>query len=139
MKVQRQSFEIATRGRGTTELTARVQEAVTTSGVADGLCTVFLHHTSASLILCENADATVRRDLEAFFARLVPDGDPLFEHTEEGDDDMPGHVRAILTQNSLTLPVVKGRCDLGTYQGVFLWEHRHAPHRRRVTTMVIGA
>jgi secondary thiamine-phosphate synthase enzyme len=138
MKLQRISIELATRGRGTTEITARLQEAVAAAGVTDGLCTVFLHHTSASLILCENADPTVRRDLEAFFARLVPDGDPVFAHTDEGDDDMPAHVRTILTQNSLTLPVAGGRCDLGTWQGVYVWEHRHAAHRRRITVVTTG-
>jgi secondary thiamine-phosphate synthase enzyme len=90
------------------------------------------------LILCENADPSVRRDLERYFARLVPDGDAIFSHTLEGDDDMPAHIRTILTQNSLTIPVADGRCDLGTWQGVFLWEHRAAPHRRRVTVSVLG-
>ena len=99
---------------------------------------MFVHHTSASLILCENADPTVRRDLEAFFARLVPDGDPRFEHVDEGPDDMPAHLRSILTQNSLAIPVSASRCDLGTWQGVFLWEHRADPHRRRVTVSVVG-
>jgi secondary thiamine-phosphate synthase enzyme len=108
------------------------------SGLTDGLCTVFLHHTSASLILCENADASVRHDLETFFAKLVPDGDPMFTHTAEGDDDMPAHVRCILTQNSLTIPVANGRCDLGTWQGVYVWEHRARSHQRRVTVSVVG-
>ncbi len=115
------------------ELTERVAAAVRESGVEDGLCHVFLHHTSASLILCENADPTVRRDLEAFFERLVPDGDRLFRHTSEGADDMPAHVRTVLTQNALTLPVSGGRLDVGTWQGLYLYEHRTAPHRRRVT------
>lgn len=132
----RQKLTVPTRGRGTLELTEQVAAAVRGSGVEDGLCHVFLHHTSASLILCENADPTVRRDLEAFFARLVPDGDPLLRHTAEGPDDMPAHVRTVLTQNSLTLPVHAGRLDVGTWQGVFLYEHRTAPHRRRVTLTV---
>jgi secondary thiamine-phosphate synthase enzyme len=97
-----------------------------------------LHHTSASLILCENADPSVRRDLERFFARLVPDGDPIFRHTTEGPDDMPAHIRSILTQNSLTLPVQGGACDLGTWQGVYLWEHRAMGHRRRLSVSVLG-
>lgn len=134
--MHRRSVEIRTRGRGTYEITRELQAAVADSGVGEGLCHVFVHHTSASLIVCENADPTVRRDLEAFFARLVPDGDRLFEHTDEGPDDMPSHVRTILTQVSLTLPVTGGRCDLGTWQGVYVWEHRRAPHARRVTITV---
>jgi secondary thiamine-phosphate synthase enzyme len=97
-----------------------------------------VHHTSASLVLSENADPTVRRDLEAFMERLIPDGDPLFHHTDEGPDDMPSHVRAVLTQSGLTIPVSQGRCGLGTWQGIYLWEHRHAPHRRQVTVTVYG-
>jgi secondary thiamine-phosphate synthase enzyme len=132
------SFTISTRGRETREITEQVDEIVSNSGTSRGLCNVFLHHTSASLILCENADPSVRTDLERYFARLVPDGDPVFRHTAEGPDDMPAHIRTILTQNSLTIPVTDGRCDLGTWQGVFLWEHRHAPHRRRVTVTIMG-
>ena len=133
-----ESFSVDSRGRGTREITGEVGRIVRASGIARGLCTVFLHHTSASLILSENADPSVRADLERYFARLVPDGDPIFRHTAEGPDDMPAHIRAILTQNSLTIPVAGGRCDLGTWQGLFLWEHRTAPHRRRVTVSVIG-
>ena len=133
------SFEVATRGRGTFDITQEVQAAVAESGVANGLCNVFLHHTSASLILCENADPDVRRDLESFMSRLVKDGDPLFVHDAEGPDDMPAHVRTILTQNSINVPVRAGRLALGTWQGLYLWEHRHAPHRRRISVTVIGA
>jgi secondary thiamine-phosphate synthase enzyme len=129
---------VSTRGRGFHDLTQEVHAAVRASGVRTGLCTVFLHHTSASLLLCENADPDVQRDLEAFFARLVKDGDPLFQHDAEGPDDMPSHVRAVLTGNSLSLPVRGGACDLGTWQGVYLWEHRTAPHRRRVSVTVLG-
>jgi secondary thiamine-phosphate synthase enzyme len=129
---------VATRGRGTIDITSTIQEVVTESGAGSGLCNVFVHHTSASLILCENADPSVRRDLEAFAARLVPDGDPRYEHSSEGPDDMPAHIRSILTQASICLPVQAGRCGLGTWQGVYLWEHRHAPHERRVTVSVIG-
>jgi secondary thiamine-phosphate synthase enzyme len=136
--IHAESFVIATTGRGTLEISDRVQAVVRESEASQGLCVVFLHHTSASLILCEDADPSVRRDLERYFARLVPDGDPLFRHTSEGPDDMPAHVRTILTQNSLSLPVADGRCDLGTWQGVFLWEHRAAPHRRKVTVTVLG-
>jgi secondary thiamine-phosphate synthase enzyme len=132
------SFTIGTKGRGTYEVTDQVQQVVESSGVRRGLCTVFVHHTSASLIVCENADPGVRRDLERYFARLVPDGDPVFQHDDEGPDDMPAHVRTILTQTALSIPVAEGRCDLGTWQGVYLWEHRTAPHRRRITVSVVG-
>jgi secondary thiamine-phosphate synthase enzyme len=133
-----ESLTINTRGRGTYEITDQVRRVVGESGIEQGLCTVFVHHTSASVILCENAEPEVRRDLERVFARLVPDGDPELRHTDEGPDDMPAHVRSILTANSLSIPVDRGRCDLGTWQGVYLWEHRTAPHRRRVTISVLG-
>ena len=136
--VHRDGFEIRTSGRGTFDVTAKIGEVVRKSGVKEGLCSVFLHHTSASLILCENADPDVRRDLEAFFSRLVPDGDELYVHTAEGPDDMPAHVRTVLTQNALNLPVSGGTLDLGTWQGVYVWEHRRAPHGRRVTVTVLG-
>ena len=129
---------IKTSGRGFQEITDVLQRAVLSAGLRSGLCNVFIHHTSASLIVCENADPDVRRDLESFFARLCPDGDRLFVHTAEGPDDMPAHVRSVLTQTSLSLPVSGGRCNLGTWQGVYLWEHRHAPHRRRLTVTLIG-
>lgn len=130
---------VATPGRGTTDISTKIQQVVADSGVVLGLCNVFIHHTSASLIVCENADPTVRSDLERFAARLVPDGDSLFEHTDEGPDDMPAHVRSILTQTSLSIPIAEGRCSLGTWQGVYLWEHRHAAHQRRLTVTVLGA
>lgn len=132
----RQTLTVATEGRGTYDITDRVNQAVRSADAGDGLCTVFIHHTSASLIICENADVSVRRDLDAFFARLVPDGDPLFTHIAEGDDDMPAHLRSILTQSSLGIPVKRGRLDLGTWQGLYLWEHRTSAHRRRVTVTV---
>lgn len=133
-----ESFTVSTPGRGTVEITDQVQRIVRNAGIDRGLCTIFLHHTSASLILCENADPGVRRDLDRFFARLVPDGDPLFRHTAEGPDDMPAHVRTILTQNSLSIPVERSACDLGTWQGVFVWEHRTSQFRRRLTVSVVG-
>ncbi|WZO96496.1 secondary thiamine-phosphate synthase enzyme YjbQ [Isosphaeraceae bacterium EP7] len=136
--IHAESFVITTTGRGTLEISDRVQAVVRESEATRGLCVAFLHHTSASLILCEDADPSVRRDLERYFARLVADGDPLFRHTAEGPDDMPAHIRTILTQNSLSLPIAEGRCDLGTWQGIFLWEHRTAPHRRKVTVTVLG-
>jgi secondary thiamine-phosphate synthase enzyme len=131
-------FQIATTGRGTQEITDRIGRIVQDSDIRTGLCQVFVHHTSASLILCENADPTVRRDLEAFMQRVAPDGDPLFLHQDEGPDDMPAHVRTILTQTDLMLPVTAGRLALGTWQGVYLWEHRTRPHTRRVTVTVFG-
>lgn len=136
--IHSESFTVATRGREIREITDEVRQAVRASGVERGLCTVFVHHTSASLIVCENADPSVRSDLERFFARLIPDGDPLFRHTAEGPDDMPAHVRSILTQTSITIPVAGGDCDLGIWQGVYLWEHRAHPHRRRITVTVLG-
>jgi secondary thiamine-phosphate synthase enzyme len=134
----REQLAIETRGRGTREITRELQQVVERSGVNDGLCYVFIHHTSASLIVCENADPTVRHDLERFAADLVPDGDPSYRHDTEGPDDMPAHIRSILTLTSLTIPVEGRRCDLGTWQGVFLWEHRTSPHRRRITVSVTG-
>jgi secondary thiamine-phosphate synthase enzyme len=134
----REQSTFSTRGRGTFEITGQVQNVVRASNVIEGLASVFLHHTSASLILCENADPSVRRDLDRYFDRLVPDGDPLFEHTLEGDDDMPAHVRSILTSNSLTIPVSGGKLDLGTWQGIFLYEHRTSAHRRRFTVSIVG-
>jgi secondary thiamine-phosphate synthase enzyme len=133
----RTSFELATTGRGTYDITRDVQRAAGAAGEVDGLAHVFVHHTSASVILCENADDTVRRDLDAFFARLVPDGDPRYTHDAEGGDDMPAHLRTILTASSVELPVLRGRLDLGTWQGVYLWEHRTAPHRRRITVTLL--
>ena len=137
--IHQQNLQLDTRGRGTYEVTREVQRVVTESGVTTGLCHVFCHHTSASLTLCENADPSVRRDLETFMARLVPDGDPGYEHSMEGPDDMPAHIRAILSKMDLTLPVSAGCAALGTWQGVYLWEHRTSPHRRRLTITVQGS
>jgi len=129
---------IATGGRGTYDIGAHVCRAVASAGIRTGLCHLFVHHTSASLILCENADPAVRRDLEAFMARLAPDGDPMFAHDDEGPDDMPAHVRTVLTQTGLSIPISEGRCALGTWQGVYLWEHRAAAHARTVTITISG-
>lgn len=134
----RQALSVATSGRGTFDLTQQVAQVVRDSKVRDGLATVWIHHTSASLIVCENADPSVRRDLEAFAAKLVRDGDPMFTHDAEGDDDMPAHVRSVLTQTSIGIPIADGRLVLGTWQGLYLWEHRTSPHRRQVTVTVIG-
>lgn len=133
-----QKLNIQTRGRGSHEITGPVQEIVSASGIQSGLCHVFVHHTSASLMLCENADPTVRADLERFMSRLVPDGDPLFQHQDEGPDDMPAHVRTILTTTGLTIPVTNHRCDLGTWQGIYLWEHRTHAHHRSITVSISG-
>jgi secondary thiamine-phosphate synthase enzyme len=131
-------IEQSTRGRGTYDITPQVRDVVRNAGVQTGLCHLFLQHTSASLILCENADPTVRSDLERFLARLVPDGDPIYDHSLEGPDDMPAHVRAILTKVEMTLPVSQGRCALGTWQGIYLYEHRRHAHTRRVIVTVRG-
>jgi secondary thiamine-phosphate synthase enzyme len=134
----RESFEVATRGRGTVDITRQIAGAVARSGVLTGLATVFVHHTSASVIVCENADPTVRTDLETVVAGLAPDGDPRYEHDAEGPDDMAAHVRTVLTQSSIGLPIADGKLDLGTWQGVYLWEHRTAPHRRRVSVTIVA-
>ena len=131
-------FSLATTGRRTYEITRKVQEAVAASGAERGLCVIFVHHTSASLIVTENADPDVRRDLDAYLARLVVDGDPAFVHRDEGPDDMAAHVRSVLTATSVSVPVDRGRCDLGTWQGIFLWEHRTSPHRRKITVSVLA-
>jgi secondary thiamine-phosphate synthase enzyme len=125
-------------GRGLTEFTRAVSEWVRETGIHDGLLTLFVRHTSASLLIQENADSAARRDLERFLARLVPDGDPMFEHMQEGDDDMPAHVRAALTQTQLSIPLCKGALVLGTWQGIFLYEHRTAAHWREVVLHLIG-
>ncbi len=132
-----QTFTVATTGRGTTDITGQVRAVVSEARVSTGLTHVFVHHTSASLMVCENADPDVRHDLERFMARLAPDGDPIYSHTAEGPDDMPAHVRSVLTQTGLSIPVTDGQCALGTWQGVYLWEHRAAPHRRNVTVTVV--
>ena len=131
-------LHVSTKGRGTYDLTADVQTAVRQSGVDTGLCNIFIRHTSASLMLCENADPAVMSDLEAFMSRIAPDGDAANTHTGEGPDDMPAHIRSIITHADLNLPVRAGRCDLGTWQGIYLWEHRHAPHQRKVTVTITG-
>ncbi len=133
-----QELKFSTTGRNTYNISQQIEQAVGKSGIASGVVHIFIQHTSASLILCENADPTVRADLETFMRKLVPDGAAMFKHQDEGPDDMPAHVRTILTQNALTLPLQKGRLKLGTWQGVYLWEHRTQPHKRRVIVTVIG-
>ena len=132
----RRELEIRTAGRGFTELTRDLSQVVQESGIADGLCNVFLQHTSASLLAGENWDPSVRRDLEAFMSRLAPDGDRRYEHDAEGPDDMPAHIRSMLTQSSIVMPVAAGKLQLGTWQGIYLWEHRTASHQRRVLVTV---
>ena len=132
------SLEWRTRGRGSTDITAAVQRVVAASDVRTGVCTVFLQHTSASLILTENADPDVRRDLETVVGRLAPDADPAYRHDAEGDDDMAAHARTMLTASSLTIPVTAATLALGTWQGIFLWEHRRAAHTRRAVVTVTG-
>jgi secondary thiamine-phosphate synthase enzyme len=132
-----ESVSVATR-RGLNEITEAVSRVVAAAAVREGLCTVFIRHTSASLVIQENADPAVQRDLEAFLSRLVADGDPLFTHVAEGPDDMPSHVKAALTRTSEQIPIVDGRLGLGTWQGLYVWEHRSAPHRRTVLVHVAG-
>jgi secondary thiamine-phosphate synthase enzyme len=131
-------IKVRTRGRGLYEFTGEVEAWIAQNKFASGLLTLHLRHTSASLLIQENADPDVRRDLESFFARLVPDGDPLFVHTIEGDDDMPAHVRTALTAVNLSIPVHEGRLTLGTWQGIYLWEHRRSSHSRSVVVHFIG-
>lgn len=136
--VLQEQINIRTPGRGTTNITQKIADVVAAAHVETGICHVFVHHTSASLMLCENADPTVRHDMETFMQRLVPDGDPMFDHVDEGPDDMPAHVRTVLTHSELTIPVTRGRCALGTWQGVYLWEHRTRGHSRQLTVTVYG-
>lgn len=131
-------FTVATPGRGLHEITARVQAAVKKAGIEEGLCTVFVRHTSASLVIQENADPSAKRDLERWLDRLVPDGDPFYRHDTEGPDDMPAHIKAALTSVSLSIPVRRGALALGTWQGIYLWEHRRTPHTRHVFVHVQG-
>jgi secondary thiamine-phosphate synthase enzyme len=133
-----EELTVHTRGRGFTMVTSEVARIVAAAKVQTGLLTLHLRHTSASLLIQENADPGVRRDLEAFFQRLVPDGDPLFVHTLEGADDMPAHVRTALTSVNLGIPIDQGRMVLGTWQGIYLWEHRTHPHTREIIVHVIG-
>jgi secondary thiamine-phosphate synthase enzyme len=138
MRQESHEIEIATTGRGFYEITDQLEILVEKSRIRTGLATLHIQHTSASLLIQENADPEVRRDLERFFKRLVPDGERLFEHTAEGPDDMPAHVRTALTAVNLSIPVVSGKTVLGTWQGVYIWEHRLHPHRRRVTVHLLG-
>jgi secondary thiamine-phosphate synthase enzyme len=137
-RVRQQSFMVRTRAREFQDVTAQAAAIVGASGVAAGVCNLFLRHTSASLLLCENADPAVRRDLESFMQRIAPDGSPEYEHDAEGPDDMPAHIRATLAGVALTVPVQEGRLLLGTWQGLYVWEHRMAAHEREILVTVIG-
>lgn len=132
------AIEVPTRGRGFTAITDRVQQAVARSGCRQGLCLVFVCHTSASLVIQENADPDVRKDLEDFFQRLVPDGDPRYRHDAEGPDDMPAHIRSALTRTGETIAITGGHLDLGTWQGLYLWEHRTHGSARRLRIQIVG-
>jgi secondary thiamine-phosphate synthase enzyme len=138
MRVLTKNFAVSTTGKGTYEITDRLEAAVAESKIQNGTVTVFAQHTSCSLIVMENADPTARRDLEEFFNRLVPENADYFEHDAEGADDMPSHIRMVLTHSSETIPVVEGRMQLGTWQGFFLFEHRRAGHRRKIAVTVMG-
>lgn len=138
IRVYSETFSISTRGKGTYEITEKVESAMRESGVVAGTVTVFVRHTSCSLIIMENADPTARRDLEKFFERLVPEDTPYFEHTAEGADDSTSHIRSVLTRSSEVIPIANGRMQLGTWQGMFLFEHRRAPHRREIVISIIG-
>lgn len=133
-----QTLEIRTRGRGTTEITAEVARLVRTSGITTGVAHVFVQHTSCSLVITENADPDVRRDLETLAARWAPDADPAYLHDAEGDDDMAAHARSIVSGTSVSVPVGNGAMMLGTWQGIYLWEHRTVPHARSVVVTVSG-
>jgi secondary thiamine-phosphate synthase enzyme len=138
MKAHCESFEVGTSGKGTYEITRQVQRIVEGSGVTIGSATVFIQHTSASLIIYENADRSARVDLERYFDRLVPENDTNFTHTAEGPDDMPSHIRMVLTRSSEVIPILNGEMQLGTWQGIFVFEHRAAAHRRSLVVSVVG-
>ncbi len=128
----------STTGRDTYNIGQQINDVVEKSGIISGICHLFIQHTSASLIFCENADKTVRHDLESYMAKLVKDGDALYQHNAEGADDMAAHIRTILTQSSLSIPVYQGKCDLGIWQGIYLWEHRTRSHKRNIVVTIMG-
>lgn len=138
MTVYQQTLSIPTQGRGTYNMTAQIDKLIRASGISTGLCHVFIHHTSASLIITENADPLVRQDLETILQRLAPDGDPAYRHDYEGDDDMSGHIRCMLTNTDVTIPVSRGQSALGTWQGLYLYEHRTGRFQRKLTVTVYG-
>ena len=137
--IEQQTITVQTQGRETINITREIEQVLQASGVTQGLCHVFVHHTSASLIITENADSNVRRDLENYITKLVVDGDPAYRHDQEGPDDMAAHIRSVLTQSEITIPIQAGRLALGTWQGLFLWEHRYQAHRRNLTITLTGS
>ena len=138
VRIHHDQLEVRTNGKGLYEITAKVQSTIDRSGVRNGTVTVFVQHTSCSIVIMENADATARDDLEEFFNRLVPEDADYFTHGSEGSDDMPSHIRMALTRTSETIPIAKGRMQLGTWQGIFLFEHRRAPHHRKLFVTIVG-
>ena len=130
------TISVNTNGRGSYNVTSEIQNIIRDENISTGLCNIFLQHTSASLMLCENADPQVRDDLETFMAKLAPDGDPMFLHTDEGPDDMSAHVRTVLTTSSLSIPITEGRCALGIWQGIYLWEHRTSSFNRKIIVTI---
>ncbi|HSJ02013.1 MAG TPA: secondary thiamine-phosphate synthase enzyme YjbQ [Verrucomicrobium sp.] len=138
MAAHADTFRISTRGKGTYEITDQVERIVHASGIKTGTVTVFVQHTSCSLVIYENADPSARKDLHEFFERLVPENTPWFVHTSEGPDDMPSHLRMVLTRTSEVIPVMQGSMALGTWQGIYLFEHRRAPHTRSIVVSVVG-
>ncbi|MCW9013694.1 MAG: secondary thiamine-phosphate synthase enzyme YjbQ [Gammaproteobacteria bacterium] len=136
--VHQHTFNLSTLGRGTSNITRQIEDIIRQCDIRVGLVNIFVQHTSASLILCENADPSVRSDLEYFMEKITPDGDPMYEHRDEGPDDMSAHVRTVLTDSSLSIPINNGSALLGTWQGIYLWEHRTHPHTRRITVTVYG-
>jgi secondary thiamine-phosphate synthase enzyme len=138
MRIHQEQLEVRTNGKGTYEITDDIQTKIDQSGLSKGIVTVFVRHTSCSVILMENADPTARRDLGEFFNRIVPEDADYFSHGSEGSDDMPSHIRMVLTRTSETIPIVDGKMQFGTWQGIFLFEHRRAPHRRKIWITIIG-
>jgi secondary thiamine-phosphate synthase enzyme len=138
MTAHTETFSVHTHGKGTSEITSQIDAIVSRSSIQNGTVTVFVRHTSASLVIMENADPSARRDLEVFFEKLVPENTPWFIHTLEGPDDMPSHIRMALTRTSEVIPIIDGRMTLGTWQGIFLFEHRSRPHTRQIAVSVIG-
>jgi len=136
--VFQKTITLSTLGRSTSNITRQIEEIIDQSEIRTGLVNVFVHHTSASLILCENADPTVRSDLEYFMGKITPDGDPMYQHRDEGPDDMSAHVRTVLTDSSLSIPINNNSTMLGIWQGIYLWEHRTHPHNRKITVTVYG-
>ena len=131
-------LRFSTTGRGTYNITRQITETIEKSGIKSGICHIFIQHTSASLILCENADKNVLDDLDTYMTKLVKDGDSMYKHKDEGPDDMSAHIRTVLTQSSLSIPIHKGKCDLGLWQGVFLWEHRTSAFKRNIAVTIMG-